>query len=100
MSDTPTALLADFVRSRRRYLKLSQLKLAQVSGVGLRFVRELEQGKATLQLDKVDQVLRVFGYQVGAVPVPRPAADDSPEGSNAVGVATPSFDKEPLQGSL
>ena len=76
MSETPAALLADFVRSRRRYLKLSQVKLAQVSGVGLRFVRELEQGKPTLQLDKVDQVLRVFGYQVGAVPVPRPTPDE------------------------
>ena len=34
------------------------------AGVGIRFIRELEQGKATLQLDKVDQVLHLFGFQL------------------------------------
>jgi hypothetical protein len=36
--------------------------------VGLRFVRELEQGKQSLRIDKVNQVLRLFSYEVGAVP--------------------------------
>jgi hypothetical protein len=37
--------------------------------VGLRFVRELEQGKQTLRLDKVNQILNLFGAEVGAVPM-------------------------------
>ena len=48
---------------------LTQIDLAEKSGVGLRFVRELEQGKPTLRLDKVNQVLALFGPEVGAVPV-------------------------------
>ena len=43
----------------------------QKSGVGLRFIRELEQGKQTLRLDKVNQVLNLFGMEVGAVPMPK-----------------------------
>ena len=39
------------------------------AGVGLRFVRELEQGKKTLRLDKVNQVLALFGAEVGAVSI-------------------------------
>ena len=39
------------------------------SGVGLRFVRELEQGKETLRLDKVNQVLLLFGQEIGPVPI-------------------------------
>lgn len=41
--------------------------MAEKAGVGLRFLRELEQGKETLRLDKVNQVLKLFGYKVGAV---------------------------------
>ena len=48
---------------------LTQIDLAEKSGVGLRFVRELEQGKPTLRLDKVNQVLALCGHEVGAVPV-------------------------------
>jgi len=59
--------LADFVRDRRKLVKLTQPELAEKAGVGLRFVRELEQGKETLRLDKVNQVLQLFGYEVGAV---------------------------------
>ncbi|WP_342328573.1 helix-turn-helix transcriptional regulator [Pedobacter sp. FW305-3-2-15-E-R2A2] len=54
-----------FIKERRKALKLSQTDLAFKSGVGLRFVRELEQGKTTLRLDKVNQVLALFGKQVG-----------------------------------
>ncbi len=63
--------LADFVREKRRSVKLTQPELAEKAGVGLRFVRELEQGKETLRLDKVNQVLQLFGYAVGAVPIDR-----------------------------
>ena len=48
---------------------LTQVELSEKSGVGLRFVRELEQGKQTLRLDKVNQVLNLFGSEVGAVPI-------------------------------
>ena len=61
--------LATFVKQRRRLLRLSQPDLAAKAGVGLRFVRELEQGKCTLRLDKVNAVLQLFGHEVGPVPV-------------------------------
>ena len=61
--------LASFVKERRKMFNLTQIDLAEKSGVGLRFVRELEQGKPTLRLDKVNQVLALFGHEVGAVPV-------------------------------
>ncbi len=60
--------LADFVKNKRKSVKLTQPELAEKAGVGLRFVRELEQGKQSLRLDKVNQVLQLFGYEVGAVP--------------------------------
>lgn len=61
--------LADFVKAKRKLVKLTQPELAGKAGVGLRFMRELEQGKETLRLDKVNQVLQLFGYKVGAVPM-------------------------------
>ena len=67
MSDKGDMLIADFVREMRKKFNLTQVDLADKSGVGLRFVRELEQGKQTLRLDKVNQVLKLFGRQVGAV---------------------------------
>ncbi|NRF37510.1 helix-turn-helix transcriptional regulator [Pedobacter foliorum] len=54
-----------FIKEKRKALKLSQADLAFKSGVGLRFVRELERGKATIRLDKVNQVLALFGKQIG-----------------------------------
>lgn len=57
--------LSQFVKEKRKKLKLTQEQLAQRSGVGLRFIRELEQGKKTLQMDKVNQVLYLFGYELG-----------------------------------
>ena len=48
---------------------LTQEDLAAKAGVGLRFVRELEQGKQTLRMDKVNQVLGLFGHEIGAVPI-------------------------------
>ena len=53
----------------RKQFGLTQVDLAEKSGVGLRFVRELEQGKQTLRLDKVNQVLALFGRQVGAIEI-------------------------------
>lgn len=61
----------EFVPERVCYMiekRKKQPELAEKAGVGLRFIRELEQGKETLRLDKVNQVLQLFGYEVGAVP--------------------------------
>lgn len=59
--------LSKFVKQKRTSSKLTQPELAEKAGVGLRFLRELEQGKESLRLDKVNQVLKLFGYKVGAV---------------------------------
>lgn len=53
----------------RKQYNLTQVDLSEKSGVGLRFVRELEQGKQTLRLDKVNQILNLFGSEVGVVPI-------------------------------
>lgn len=53
----------------RKQYNLTQVELSEKSGVGLRFVRELEQGKQTLRLDKVNQVLSLFGSEVGVVSI-------------------------------
>ncbi len=56
-----------FVKERRKLLKLTQKDLAKKAGVGLHFVRDLEQGKKTLRMDKVNHVLMLFGYQLGPI---------------------------------
>ncbi len=56
--------LSAFIRFQRRKLGITQEELAAKAGVGVRFIRELEQGKQTLQLDKVEQVLGLFGFQL------------------------------------
>ena len=63
--------LSEFVKEKRSLVKLTQPEMAEKAGVGLRFVRELEQGKETLRVDKVNQVLKLFGFQVGAVELMR-----------------------------
>ncbi|MEX0648345.1 MAG: helix-turn-helix transcriptional regulator [Balneolaceae bacterium] len=61
--------IIDLVKSRRKLLGLTQKDLAERAGVGLRFVRDLEQGKQTLQVNKVNQVLALFGYKIGPVKI-------------------------------
>lgn len=56
--------IAKQVKELRKKYKLTQAELAQRAGIGLRFLRELEQGKSTVRLDKVQQVLNFFGYHV------------------------------------
>ena len=67
VSNFPIMNIASFVKERRKQLKLTQTELAMRAGVGLRFVRALEQGKSTLRLDKVNQVLALFGAEVGVI---------------------------------
>ena len=66
--------LSTYVKEMRRQFGLTQVDLAAKSGVGLRFLRELEQGKETLRLDKVNLVLMLFGQEVGPVPIKREEA--------------------------
>ena len=56
--------LATYVKAKRKEFGLTQEELSLKSGVGLRFVRELEQGKTPLRMDKVNQVLCLFGAEL------------------------------------
>ena len=62
-----SASLAEFLKAKRRALGLNQRDLADRAGVGLRFIRDMEQGKPTLRLDKVNQVLALFGHRMEPV---------------------------------
>lgn len=63
--------LSVFLKDKRKKSNLTQLQLAHKAGVGLRFIRDLEQGKTTLRMDKVNQVLRMFGQELGPLPIDR-----------------------------
>ena len=57
-------LISSTLKSLRKEHGLTQVDLAMKSGVGLNFVRELDQGKATVRMDKVAQVFNLFGYEL------------------------------------
>jgi y4mF family transcriptional regulator len=57
--------LSEFVRQKRKSLRMTQKEMSEKSGVGIRFIRELERGKETLKMDKVNQVLDLFGFELG-----------------------------------
>ena len=60
------SIIADYIKQERKRVGLTQEEFAIRSGLGLRFVRGLEQGKETVRLDKVNQALAMFGKE--AVP--------------------------------
>ena len=64
--------LSPIVKSLRKQYNITQEELSLKSGVGLRFVRDLEQGKESLRLDKVNQLLNYFNYEVTATPKVKP----------------------------
>ena len=68
-----TTVIAQYIKEMRKKHRLTQQDLAEKAGVGLRFVRELEQDKLTLRLDKVNQVFELFGTECGPVPMKREA---------------------------
>jgi len=68
--------LAKLLKLKRKRLNITQAELAAKAGVGLRFLRECEQGKTTLRMDKVNQVLWLFGSQLGAIPINREETDE------------------------
>ncbi|MGY4385226.1 y4mF family transcriptional regulator [Pedobacter sp. UYP24] len=60
-------MLSNYLKKKRKSLNLTQEDLASKAGVGLRVVREMEQGKPTLRMDKVNQVLMLFGAELGVI---------------------------------
>jgi y4mF family transcriptional regulator len=59
--------LSDFVKRRRKQTALNQHEFAERAGVALTVLRKIEQGKGSLQLDKVNQVLKMFGHELAPV---------------------------------
>ena len=59
--------LSNHIKDLRRQEKMTQQDLADRAGVGIHFVRDLEQGKSTLRMDKVNDVLKLFGEELGAI---------------------------------
>ncbi len=56
--------IAKHIKAKRKMFRLTQVELAERADVGLRFVRELERGKETVQLDKINLVLKLFGEEL------------------------------------
>ena len=59
--------LAAFVKRRRKQTKMSQQEFAERAGIALTVLRKIEQGKSGLQLEKVNQVLKMFGHELAPV---------------------------------
>lgn len=60
-------LIAEFVKTRRKQLKLTQEEFATKAGVALTVIRKIEQGKDNLSLSKVNQVLKMFGQVLSPI---------------------------------
>lgn len=56
--------IGEYIRTKRKQNHLSQIELAQRAGVGVRFIRELERDKQSVQMDKVNEVLKLFGERL------------------------------------
>ena len=69
--------IAEFVKTNRRKAGLTQKEFAIRSGLGLRFIRDLEQGKATVRMDKVNVALHIFGMAAGSIRKVNAAAENS-----------------------
>jgi y4mF family transcriptional regulator len=61
--------LSQYIKQMRKQYNLTQVELSEKSGVGLKFIRDLEQGKNSLLMDKVNQVLSLFGAELAPVSV-------------------------------
>ncbi len=59
--------IADFVKEKRNEVNLTQEALAERAGVALTVIRKIEQGKENLNLEKVNQVLKMFGHTLAPV---------------------------------
>jgi y4mF family transcriptional regulator len=65
--NNPNSISA-FIKYNREKLKLTQEMLADKTGVGIHFIRDIEQGKSSLRLDKLNKVLAIFGHRMAPVP--------------------------------
>lgn len=65
------SLLASFVKEKRRRVGLTQIELASKAGVGVRLIRDIEQGKESFQTVAVNKVIKLFGACLGPVTLPR-----------------------------
>ena len=63
--------VGSFVRRLRKRQGLTQVQLAELVGVGTRFISDLERGKRSLRRDTVEKVLAAFGMRLGVVAAPR-----------------------------
>jgi y4mF family transcriptional regulator len=62
-------LLSKTIKAKRKENGLTQEDLSLKSGLGLRLIREIEQGKTSMRMDKVNQLLALFGMEL--VPAPK-----------------------------
>jgi y4mF family transcriptional regulator len=60
-------ILSEFVKEKRKEANLSQEEFAERAGVALTVIRKIEQGKCNLNLEKVNQVLKMFGHELAPV---------------------------------
>jgi y4mF family transcriptional regulator len=68
--------LDDYIREKRKSAGLTQIQLAKKAGVGLRLIRDLEQGvDRSIRMDAVNKILRLFGKCLGPIDLPK-ANDD------------------------
>ena len=63
--------IAEFIRARRKASGFTQQELAELAGVGVRFVGDLERAKPTLRVAGINAVLGVFGKELGVIDRPR-----------------------------
>jgi y4mF family transcriptional regulator len=56
--------IGQYLKQKRKQHELTQEDLSQKAGVGLRLIREIEQGKTTMRMDKVQQILDLFGARL------------------------------------
>lgn len=64
-------VLSKIVKEKRKAHKMTQEDLSQKSGLGLRLIREIEQGKTSMRMDKVNQLLNLFGMELTPTPKPK-----------------------------
>ena len=69
--------LADFVKERRKEVNLTQEEFSDRAGVALTVVRKIEQGKTNLNLEKVNQVLKMFGHKLMPVSLKEISSDET-----------------------
>lgn len=68
--------LVAFTKNQRKLNRMTQQDLAEKAGVGIHFIRDLEQGKSTLRMDKVNQVLALFGKELGPIDKQRETVEE------------------------